>query len=184
MGPCTQVQGRGRVHRDTAPILGSCTGMQGETRASSHPSAPPPPPPLPLLPLPPSASPPPTPHPPTPTQPTTTTTRRFTQVELFWLTLCEAPSVGASRTRWWLRSTEAGAASPFVVATRTVDGRGGCSRGDAPLLTRTEACHSHKGGGGARHVRSATATATEDSSTWGAARHPCCRTRRCRRPRS
>ena len=92
---------------------------------------------------------------------------RFTQVELFRLTLCEALAVDARRTRWRLRSAEAGATSPLVVATRAVDGRDGCGRSDAPLLKRTEDCHSQQRGGGTRLAR--RASAPEASSTGDAA---------------
>ena len=58
---------------------------------------------------------------------------------------------------------------PFDASARADGSRDGRGRGGAPLLTRTEACHSHQGGGGAQ-VRSATAT--EVSSTGRTAGHP------------
>ena len=43
---------------------------------------------------------------------------------------------------------------PFGASARTDGSRDGCGRGDAPLLTRTEDCHTHQGGGGESYARS------------------------------
>ena len=55
-------------------------------------------------------------------------------------------------------------------SARTDGSHDGCGRGDAPVLTRTEFCHSHQGGGGASYARSPTGT--EDTTSGGAAGHP------------